>query len=269
MKIEKINCSVGILTFNEEKVLSRALDSVKDFDEIVICDGGSTDKTIEIAKKYGCKIIFQKGECKDSSGRLIDFSCARNQLFDTAKHDWFLFIDSDESFTKELVDEIRGVVEKTSEKPAAYWMKRKYVIDGEIIDCATTYPNKQMRFFHKDAVSYFVKKVHEKIQVNKDSVIEELENYMLVPMDGDIKFLREKWERYINIEHERLGDINILQWARIVYVNFKVSVLYILRLARNVLFCRGKRMPLILEFERHRYHLRLSIKLFRNIKLKS
>ena len=40
---EKINCSVGILTFNSEETLLKCLESVSDFSEIIICDGGNTD----------------------------------------------------------------------------------------------------------------------------------------------------------------------------------------------------------------------------------
>ena len=56
---EKINCSIGILTLNCGDTLERCLKSLKDFREIIICDGNSTDNTLEIAKRYGAKIIKQ------------------------------------------------------------------------------------------------------------------------------------------------------------------------------------------------------------------
>ena len=54
--------SVVINTYNASKFLARVLDSVKDFDEIVICDMESTDDTLEIAQRYGCKIVTFKKE---------------------------------------------------------------------------------------------------------------------------------------------------------------------------------------------------------------
>ena len=54
---DKISCSVGILTFNSAASLPVCLESVKHFSEIIICDGGSTDSTIEIARKFGCVVI--------------------------------------------------------------------------------------------------------------------------------------------------------------------------------------------------------------------
>ena len=54
--------SVVIQTLNSEKFLERVLQSVKAFDEIVICDMYSTDKTIEIAERYNCKSYFMKNQ---------------------------------------------------------------------------------------------------------------------------------------------------------------------------------------------------------------
>ena len=55
--------SVVINTYNAEAKLAKVLDTVKDFDEVVICDMESTDSTLEIARKYNCKIVtFPKGE---------------------------------------------------------------------------------------------------------------------------------------------------------------------------------------------------------------
>ena len=52
--------SVVIQTYNSEQFLERVLNSVKEFDEIVVCDMYSTDRTIEIARKFDCKIVYHK-----------------------------------------------------------------------------------------------------------------------------------------------------------------------------------------------------------------
>ena len=79
---------------NEEKVLKRCLDSVKDIvDEIIIVDTGSTDKTKEIAKKYATKILDFKW--------VDDFSKARNYSFSQATKDYILWLDADDIITKE------------------------------------------------------------------------------------------------------------------------------------------------------------------------
>jgi glycosyltransferase involved in cell wall biosynthesis len=265
---EKIDCSVGILTFNSGRTLGKALDSVRGFAEVVICDGGSTDDTLEIARKYNCKIIPQGNKCKDSSGKLIDFSCARNQLLENTSYKWFVFIDSDEYITKELADEIRIIVSGGDSNPKAYWMKRRYVIDRKIVDHASTYPNRQMRFFHKDAAEKFIKKVHERIQLKENSKTSNLNGYMHVPFDDDINDVREKWGHYIEIELERLGEISITRWLKVVYQNLKVSILFAFRLVRNRIFRKGNHMPFMLEMERQKYNFKFAILSFKNVSLR-
>lgn len=66
----KIPCSVQILIRNNEKTLERALDSVKDFAEIIVFDGNSRDQTLEIAKRYNCK-IYRQYEIDEPTSLLI------------------------------------------------------------------------------------------------------------------------------------------------------------------------------------------------------
>jgi len=51
--------SAIVCTYNEEKNIPRLIASLKDCDEIIIADGGSTDKTRQIAKKLGAKVILR------------------------------------------------------------------------------------------------------------------------------------------------------------------------------------------------------------------
>ena len=59
MSVVLIPCTVGILTFNNEATLNRALDSVEGFAEVIISDGGSTDETLSIARSRGVQILSQ------------------------------------------------------------------------------------------------------------------------------------------------------------------------------------------------------------------
>ena len=253
----KIKCSVGILTFNNERTLSNALESVKDFEEIIICDGGSTDKTLDIAKQYGCKIIQQDKKFKNQNGLLVDYAGARNQTLDASVNDWFLFIDSDEYLSQDVINEIRNIIEKNNTEPYAYWMPRKYVIVGEIIECASTYPNKQIRFFNKDVAVRFVKKIHEKIKLKEGVKVLTLQNTMFVPLESDINILRNKWGRYIQLEVERRGHITVKKCTKAGVEAVKVFVLYNFRLLRNIILCRGKKLPLAYEIEYQLYSFRL------------
>ncbi len=163
--MEKIPASVGILTFNNAGTIERALESVAMFDDIVICDGGSTDRTLEIAKRYGARIIAQDQKFKNANGTLRDFGGVRQQLLDAARHDWFLYIDSDEAISDGLRGEIESVVSKplTPESPLVYRVPIGIVLDGRQIKYSSNFPGYQHRFFSKRSGAHFIKPVHERI----------------------------------------------------------------------------------------------------------
>src|SRR6266851_4660961 len=102
----KMQASVTILTKNSGKTLKWALESVKDFDDIIVCDGGSTDDTLEIATSYGAKMIAQDKRHLDEKGKIYDYAALHNQMVDAAKHNWIFSLDSDERAGQDLVDAI-------------------------------------------------------------------------------------------------------------------------------------------------------------------
>lgn len=259
MTEQKILCTVSVLTRNSADVLPRALASVRAFDEILILDGNSTDRTRNIAKEVGATVIAQDRKYLDSDCRIVDFSGVRNQALEAASNDWFLYLDADEEVTPELIQEVREVVLR--EEPAAYWVPRKYVFKDKVIECATTYPNRQMRFFHKQAVKGFVKEIHERVEAKETASILFLKEHMHVPIDSNIIALRKKWDRYIILECRRRDSISFLTWVKIALGLARVSILYFARLPL-VMLCKS-RLPFSFELERHRYHVRLARALLR------
>ena len=89
-----VGISVVINTYNAALHLEKVLESVKDFDEILICDMHSSDSTLEIAKKYHCNIIFHE--------KISFVEPARNFAIQSAKNDWVLLLDADEVITTDL-----------------------------------------------------------------------------------------------------------------------------------------------------------------------
>ncbi len=84
--------SVVLIAKNEEAVLGRCLESVKEADEIIVCDTGSTDGTLEVARQYTDK-VFADYLWEDH------FAKARNHALSKATGDWVLSIDADEYLT--------------------------------------------------------------------------------------------------------------------------------------------------------------------------
>ena len=95
---EQIKISVVINTRNAEQHLQQVLDAVKGFDEVLVCDMESTDKTVQIALDNGCRVVtFPKADHKSAEP-------ARTFAIQSAAWSWVLVVDADEIVTPELHD---------------------------------------------------------------------------------------------------------------------------------------------------------------------
>lgn len=109
----KIKISAAIATYNEEKNIKDCLLSVKDMvDEIVVVDGKSQDKTAEIAKSFGAKVILVDNDPM--------FHNMKQLSFDKANGEWILYLDADERVSKELAREILKVINMTGDEISGY-----------------------------------------------------------------------------------------------------------------------------------------------------
>src|SRR4051812_17912281 len=126
MQQPKIPVSIGILTLNSAANLPRALDSVKDFSDVYICDGNSIDGTQEIARAHGARVVKQV-ETDEPNQRVTDFGAARTKCVKAAREQWYLRLDSDEYLSPEAVEEVRSIVANRNPLYRAYKIPRKYV----------------------------------------------------------------------------------------------------------------------------------------------
>ena len=104
-RLKVVKVGAYMIVKNEQECLGACLDSLKGFNEIVILDTGSTDKTAEVVKKFDCNYIAGKYEWDDN------FAEARNESMKYAKSDWLVVIDADEVF-KGSVKSIRNAIKK-------------------------------------------------------------------------------------------------------------------------------------------------------------
>lgn len=105
-----------ILTKNEEKNIKDCIKTLSFCDTILVLDTGSTDTTIEIAKKNGATIISYKFN--------DDFAATRNFGLEKAMTDWILFIDADERVSPALQKEITSTLSSNA-NIQAYALKRR------------------------------------------------------------------------------------------------------------------------------------------------
>ncbi len=174
-------------SYNNEDSIAACLDSVKDWaNEIIVVDGYSTDKTVEIAKKYGAKVLLRENN--------PIFHVQKQIGNDEAKSDWVLQMDTDEIVSPEMAKEIQELLndksfgytswisplklfvnkfinvfpepKKLSLPAAAYWLPRKNFFLGRYLKHTGQYPDPVIRLFQKCKAYLPAKSVHEQMSVN-------------------------------------------------------------------------------------------------------
>lgn len=182
--------SVIVLTKNEETQIKGCLDSIHELaDEIIVVDSGSTDKTLEVAKKYNAKIFIDKSD---------DFSVKRNLGLEKAGGEWVLCVDADERATVELQGEIKSLLRQDYGARAgitAYKIPRKNFYLGN-----NEWPYIELveRLFKKNTLKGWKGQIHESPMV--DGQIGELKNYLLHYTHRDLSSMIEKTIEWSKIE---------------------------------------------------------------------
>lgn len=133
--------SVVINTYNAEQHLQEVLDSVKDFDEVLLCDMESTDATLAIARRNGCRIVtFPRRQYN-----IVE--PAREFAIHEAQYDWVLVVDADEIVTPQLRAYLYELIQQP-QCPDGLYIPRKNYFMGRFMRCH--YPDHILRFFRKD-----------------------------------------------------------------------------------------------------------------------
>jgi glycosyltransferase involved in cell wall biosynthesis len=201
----KPKISVVYATYNEEKNLARTLESVKDIaDEIIVVDGTSSDKTVEIAKSFGSNVIVTTNK--------PNFHINKQMAIDHAHGEWILQMDADEVVSEELSSEIKKVVNEKSDING-FWIPRKNYFLGRFLTKGGQYPDYTIRLYKKGKGSLPMKDVHEQAVV--EGKVGYLNNPLLHYPYEDFAFYLKKWNRYNNFTASQidaeLRDKNIVK----------------------------------------------------------
>jgi len=144
-----------IPTFNEEEVIRDCLDSVRWADEILVVDSFSQDRTLEIARQFGARILQHE---------YVNSATQKNWAIPQAAHDWVLLVDSDERVTHELRDEIRAIL-AGSPLHHGYWIPRANHFLGKRMMHGGWETDKVIRLFRREHARYEVREVHAEINL--------------------------------------------------------------------------------------------------------
>lgn len=207
----KQKISVVLAVFNEENHLRECLESVKDLSwETVVVDGGSTDKTIQIAKEFGVRII--------ETENLQNFHINKNKAIDAALGDWVLQLDADEIVTNKLKEEIQKVVE--DQKYNGYWIPRRNFFLTRFLTKGGQYPDYTLRLYRKGKGRLPGKDVHEQAIV--EGRVGYLKNDLLHMRDKNFSIYLSRFNRYTNLLAAQLKDkgerVNLMSFVNYLLI---------------------------------------------------
>ena len=100
-----VKISLAIITLNEERNIERCIRSVPFADDIVVLDSGSTDRTLEIARKLGARV---------STGPWRGYAKQKTRAAALGQYQWILSLDADEALSEEAQKELKELLEKGS-----------------------------------------------------------------------------------------------------------------------------------------------------------
>lgn len=147
---DKAGLSAAVITKNEEGLLPSCLQSLAFADETVVVDSGSSDKTVEIARGFGCRVYVEKWK---------GFGPQKQSALEKCSNDWVLVIDADER----VPDETQKAIEEVLKSPdaGAYSFRRKNFLHGKWIRHSDWWPDRQVRLVRKSG-GRFTGTIHEK-----------------------------------------------------------------------------------------------------------
>lgn len=147
-----LDISVTILTKNSERCLHECLENLREFDEVIIMDNGSTDGSLETASRFVNVRVFKSD--------FIGFGPLKNLAAGYARHDWILNIDSDEVLTGALRDEINNL---NREPNAIYSFPRLNYYNKKLVKCCGWHPDRVARIYNKRVTGFSEQLVHESL----------------------------------------------------------------------------------------------------------
>jgi len=185
--------SATIITVNEERNLPRAIESLRCCDEIVVIDSGSTDRTVEIAEKFGARVL--EADWRGYAGQ-------KNYASDQARYDWVLSIDADEALSEDLEGEI-WQLKKNGPTFDAYTVPRLAQYLGKWILYSGWYPDRKIRLFDRRKARWVGDYVHETVSTN--GTIGELRGNLLHYTCGSLSEHLKTMDRYTTLAAEEIA----------------------------------------------------------------
>jgi glycosyltransferase involved in cell wall biosynthesis len=154
--VSAVPVSVCIITYNEEHNLPRCLASVAFADDIIVVDSHSTDRTLEIARAGGCRVISQT---------FLGYVAQKNLAVRQAVHQWVLCLDADEWLLPGAAEAIRAALAARDAEVAGYTLKRHTFYLGDWVNHSGWWPEYKLRLFDQERGQWYGNGLHEGVRV--------------------------------------------------------------------------------------------------------
>lgn len=197
--------SAAIITYNEERNIARAMESLRCCDEIVVLDSGSTDRTCELAANLGARVV---------ESPWMGYAKQKNFAAECATHDWVLSIDADEALSEALEAEI-WQIKKNGPRFDGYTMPRMAQYLGRWILHSGWYPDRKVRLFDRRKAKWQGEFVHESVRVA--GTVGHLEANLLHFTCQSLSEHLRTMDRYTTLAAEQIiAEKRHIGWSRLI-----------------------------------------------------
>ena len=149
--------SATVITFNEEQDIAEALESLAWADEIIVVDSESTDRTVEIARRYTDRVIVRPWP---------GYAAQKTFAAEQAANDWIFNLDADERVCPELAAQLLKLKNEGDPSAAGFKMPRRTNYLGRWIKHSGWYPDYKLRLYDRRRARWRGEFVHESVQTD-------------------------------------------------------------------------------------------------------
>ncbi len=213
--------TVITLTKNEERNIVGCMESAAWADEIIVLDSGSTDATVELARRFTPHVAVLPWR---------GYGAARNEALARSHSGWILWLDADERVTEELAAEIRAILAEDDSRVAGYEVARRAYFCGKWIRHGGWYPSRVIRLFRRDRAKFSETRVHERLLLS--GPVARTRHDLIHYTDPDLDHYFTKFNSYTSLAARDMAEAG-RRWSvadLILRPLFQFFKMYVLRM---------------------------------------
>jgi len=216
---DKLPLTVAVIALNAASHIGPCLASAAFADEILVVDSGSTDDTVEVAKRHGARVERREW---------LGFGRQKQHAVSIARHDWVLCLDADERVTPRLERSIREAL--AGRRYRAWRMARRNRFLGRWLAHGEGYPDWTVRLFHRAHAGWSNDDVHEAVLTTAQ--VGRLDGDLLHDSAEDVSTYMAKQNRYSTLHAQSLykQGVRAGYWRLALSPLARFAKFYVLRL---------------------------------------